>query len=167
MSHHDAFRLLKPRTSNEMHYFFPREKLLCVSLLTIHVLLLTPYLIFRMLYFVIGACAAFLYDAYRPAEKSSGRWWGFIADMCTLAVIVWSICLVSACFNCHSCFYQFNRPCDKFLILLSSHSRLHKETLDTFWIRTSTFALLKPTILLTHQQSTEYGTTFAADFSHP
>jgi len=48
-----------------------------------------------MLYFVIGACAAFLYDAYRPAEKSSGRWWGFIADMCTLAVIVWSICLVA------------------------------------------------------------------------
>jgi len=50
---------------------------------------------FWMLYFVIGACAAFLYDAYRPAEKSSGRWWGFIADMCTLAVIVWSICLVA------------------------------------------------------------------------
>jgi len=50
---------------------------------------------FWMLYFAIGACAAFLYDAYRPAEKSNCRMWGFIADMCTLVVIGWSICLIA------------------------------------------------------------------------
>lgn len=138
--------------------FFPS---LCVCVLTILELSLAqPY---RMLYFVIGACAAFLYDAYRPTEKSSHLWWGVIADMCTLAVIVWSVCLVSAPFNRH----LSHRPCDKVLILLSSHSRFRKETLDMFWRKTSIFALPKPTISLTQHQSTEYGTTSVADFSPP
>ena len=50
---------------------------------------------FWILYFVIGAVTAFLYDAYRPAEKNNSRVWGYIADGCTLIVVIWSICLVS------------------------------------------------------------------------
>jgi len=50
---------------------------------------------FWMLYFVIGAVTAFLYDAYRPAEKYNNRMWGHIADGCTLFVVIWSISLVS------------------------------------------------------------------------
>jgi hypothetical protein len=50
---------------------------------------------FWMLYFVIGAVTAFLYDAYRPTEKQNSHMWGQVADLCTVLVIVWSICLVS------------------------------------------------------------------------
>lgn len=62
-----------------------------------NVTLLSWYLFspFWMLYFVIGAVTAFLYDAYRPAEKADIRAWGYVADGCTLLVIAWSICLVA------------------------------------------------------------------------
>ncbi len=49
---------------------------------------------FWMLYFVAGACAAFLYDAYRPAEKTNRYIWGVIADGCTFIVFLWSIFMV-------------------------------------------------------------------------
>jgi hypothetical protein len=42
---------------------------------------------FWMLYFVIGACAAFLYDAYRPAERHNAWVWGWVADGCTLTIL--------------------------------------------------------------------------------
>jgi hypothetical protein len=45
---------------------------------------------FWMLYFVIGACTAFLYDAYRPAERHSAWVWGYIADGCTLIMLALS-----------------------------------------------------------------------------
>jgi len=62
-----------------------------------NVTLLSWYLFspFWMLYFVIGAVTAFLYDAYRPAEKANIRAWGYVADGCTLLVIAWSICLIA------------------------------------------------------------------------
>lgn len=50
---------------------------------------------FWMLHFAVGACTAFLYDAYRPAEKTNVRIWGYVADGCTLAMLIWSICIVS------------------------------------------------------------------------
>ena len=50
---------------------------------------------FWMVYFVIGAATAFLYDAYRPTEKSNFYIWGYVADICTILVILWSILLVS------------------------------------------------------------------------
>ena len=57
---------------------------------------------FWMVYFIVGASAAYLYDAYRPAEKSNSHIWGHIADGCTLIVIIWSICLVrSHCYFLH------------------------------------------------------------------
>jgi hypothetical protein len=40
-----------------------------------------------MLYFVIGACTAFLYDAYRPAERHNAWVWGCVADSCMLIII--------------------------------------------------------------------------------
>ena len=50
---------------------------------------------FWMLYFVIGAVTAFLYDAYRPAENANKRVWGYVADGCTCIMLAWSIALVS------------------------------------------------------------------------
>lgn len=49
---------------------------------------------FWMLYFVIGAVTAFLYDAYRPGEKTNSYIWGYVADGCTLLMLIWSICLI-------------------------------------------------------------------------
>ncbi len=46
---------------------------------------------FWALYFVIGAALAFLYDAYRPAERHSAFVWGWVADGCSLILIVFSI----------------------------------------------------------------------------
>lgn len=42
---------------------------------------------FWALYFVIGTATAFLYDAYRPAEKHNAWIWGFVADGCTLVLL--------------------------------------------------------------------------------
>lgn len=53
---------------------------------------------FWILYFLIGAVAAFLYDAYRPVEKRNNQVWGYIADGCTLIIVIWSIVLVSRLF---------------------------------------------------------------------
>lgn len=50
---------------------------------------------FWMIYFVIGACTAFLYDAYRPAERPNKRIWGVIADVCTFSIIMWSMCIIA------------------------------------------------------------------------
>ncbi len=50
---------------------------------------------FWMLYFVIGAVTAFLYDAHRPAEKANSYIWGNVADGCTSLIVIWSIGLVS------------------------------------------------------------------------
>ena len=45
---------------------------------------------FWVLYFVIGACTAFLYDAYRPAERHNAWVWGYVADGCTLILLALS-----------------------------------------------------------------------------
>merc|ERR1711983_352595 len=39
---------------------------------------------FWQLYFIVGMCAAFLYDTYRPSERHSVRNWGWLADVITL-----------------------------------------------------------------------------------
>ncbi|CAI1858233.1 AMP-binding protein [Serratia fonticola] len=46
---------------------------------------------FWMVYFIAGMCAAFLYDAIRPAEHGRAYIWGWIADAITLAMIVVSV----------------------------------------------------------------------------
>jgi hypothetical protein len=46
---------------------------------------------FWALYFVIGACTAFLYDAYRPAERHTAYIWGWVADTITLIMIILSV----------------------------------------------------------------------------
>ncbi|WP_045883392.1 AMP-binding protein [Pseudomonas chlororaphis] len=46
---------------------------------------------FWMVYFVAGMCAAFLYDAIRPAEQARAYRWGYVADAITLIVIALSV----------------------------------------------------------------------------
>jgi len=50
---------------------------------------------FWTLYFVIGAVAAFLYDAYRPTEKHRAYYWGWTADIVTLIMICISIAIIN------------------------------------------------------------------------
>lgn len=47
-----------------------------------------------VLYFIIGACTAFLYDAYRPAERGNKHIWGHISDFCSLIMAIWTISLI-------------------------------------------------------------------------
>jgi hypothetical protein len=49
---------------------------------------------FWALYFVIGTATAFLYDAYRPAERHNAWIWGLVADGCTLVLIAFSIAAI-------------------------------------------------------------------------
>lgn len=49
---------------------------------------------FWALYFVMGAVAAFLYDAYRPAERHNARRWGWVADGCSVILITFSLAYV-------------------------------------------------------------------------
>jgi len=42
---------------------------------------------FWALYFVIGGILAFMYDAYKPAERHNAYIWGYIADFCTLIML--------------------------------------------------------------------------------
>ena len=49
----------------------------------LHFLLLGP---FWMLYFVMGICLAFIYDALKPADSSKRKRWGLVAGICTLVV---------------------------------------------------------------------------------
>lgn len=49
---------------------------------------------FWILYFVIGACTAFLYDAYRPAERHSAYIWGWVADAITAIMVILSVLYV-------------------------------------------------------------------------
>ena len=49
---------------------------------------------FWMLYFITGVCAAFLYDAYRPAERHTAHRWGWVADGITLIMIGMSVAIV-------------------------------------------------------------------------
>ena len=50
---------------------------------------------FWMIYFVIGACLAFLYDAYRPAEKHNAHIWGWVADGATFILISFAVAIVA------------------------------------------------------------------------
>lgn len=49
---------------------------------------------FWAFYFVIGAVLAFIYDAFKPADKHRARMWGYVADSCTMVTIIISIALV-------------------------------------------------------------------------
>jgi len=49
---------------------------------------------FWQLYFVCGMATAFLYDAYRPAERHTARRWGWLADLITLLMIGKSIAII-------------------------------------------------------------------------
>lgn len=49
---------------------------------------------FWALYFIIGIVLAFLYDAYRPAERHNLYIWGWIADSITLIMIGLSIAMI-------------------------------------------------------------------------
>ena len=42
---------------------------------------------FWSLYFVIGTALAFIYDAYKPAERHNAKIWGWVADGCTLIML--------------------------------------------------------------------------------
>lgn len=42
---------------------------------------------FWMVYFFLGICAAFLYDAIRPSEQKNSYIWGYIADAITLIIV--------------------------------------------------------------------------------
>jgi hypothetical protein len=46
---------------------------------------------FWMVYFLVGMCAAFLYDAIRPTEQKRSHIWGYVADVITLIIICVSI----------------------------------------------------------------------------
>lgn len=46
---------------------------------------------FWMIYFVAGMCAAFLFDAIRPAEGSKAKLWGYVADAITVFIIIVSV----------------------------------------------------------------------------
>eukprot|EP00804_Cyclotella_cryptica_P020769 CCRYP_016601-RB/>CCRYP_016601-RB protein AED:0.06 eAED:0.06 QI:244/1/1/1/0.75/0.76/13/968/1468 len=61
-----------------------------------NVAVLTFYLFgpFWALYFIIGISLAFLYDAYKPAERHNSLMWGWIADSCTLIMIGLSIAMI-------------------------------------------------------------------------
>jgi len=49
---------------------------------------------FWMLYFIVGSCSAFLYDAKRPADQRNAMIWGVVADLCTILIFAWSTCIV-------------------------------------------------------------------------
>eukprot|EP00588_Corethron_pennatum_P012659 CAMPEP_0194265640 /NCGR_PEP_ID=MMETSP0169-20130528/814_1 /TAXON_ID=218684 /ORGANISM="Corethron pennatum, Strain L29A3" /LENGTH=1665 /DNA_ID=CAMNT_0039006149 /DNA_START=543 /DNA_END=5540 /DNA_ORIENTATION=+ len=49
---------------------------------------------FWALYFLIGMCVAFLYDAYHPAERHNAWIWGVIADVITLIMLYISAIIV-------------------------------------------------------------------------
>eukprot|EP00804_Cyclotella_cryptica_P010367 CCRYP_012263-RD/>CCRYP_012263-RD protein AED:0.07 eAED:0.07 QI:3167/0.77/0.9/1/0.33/0.3/10/438/554 len=61
-----------------------------------NVAVLTFYLFgpFWALFFIVGICLAFIYDAYKPAEQSNARIWGWIADSCTLVMVGLSIAII-------------------------------------------------------------------------
>lgn len=50
---------------------------------------------FWQIYFVVGVCTAFLYDAYRPAERHNARNWGWVADAITLLMLGFSIAIIN------------------------------------------------------------------------
>lgn len=54
--------------------------------------LFTP---FWALYFVMGAVLAFIYDTYKPGEKHNAYIWGYIADICTLAMLALTAVLIA------------------------------------------------------------------------
>ncbi|MRV72593.1 AMP-binding protein [Duganella sp. FT92W] len=56
---------------------------------------------FWMVYFVAGMCAAFLYDAVRPAEQRRAHIWGYIADAITLLIIALSVAQVAQGYIAH------------------------------------------------------------------
>lgn len=50
---------------------------------------------FWMVYFLLGMCAAFLYDAIKPTEQKRAYLWGYVADTITLIIICVSIAHIS------------------------------------------------------------------------
>lgn len=50
---------------------------------------------FWMVYFMAGMCAAFVYDAVRPAEQRRAHIWGYIADAITVLIIAVSVAHVA------------------------------------------------------------------------
>jgi len=49
---------------------------------------------FWMIYFFLGILVAFLYDAYWPAECKHSHVWGYVADGCSILMLVWSIIII-------------------------------------------------------------------------
>jgi acyl-CoA synthetase (AMP-forming)/AMP-acid ligase II len=49
---------------------------------------------FWALYFVIGGVLAFIYDAYKPAERHNAYIWGYVADACTLIQLTLTIVII-------------------------------------------------------------------------
>lgn len=108
----------------------------------------------------IGACASFLYDAYRPAESSKSYVMGYIADSITLIMLTWSIAIVSILF--------------RIVVLISSHimsfrSNFHfllfrsaKEMLHMMQRGNGTYVQLQQTITLMLQLLIAFGTISVA-----
>jgi len=49
---------------------------------------------FWALYFVIGGVLAFIYDAYKPAERHNAYIWGYVADACTLVQLGLTVTII-------------------------------------------------------------------------
>lgn len=49
---------------------------------------------FWAIYFVMGGVLAFIYDAYKPAERHNAYIWGYVADACTLIQLAITITVI-------------------------------------------------------------------------
>jgi hypothetical protein len=95
---------------------------------------------FWIIYFATGIVLAFLYDAFRPTEKRRVRCWGYVADTCSIFIIVWSFCLVSYTIFT-SKYYQ--ELINNFVITVAL--RFHREILHMITIKIFLSALMKQT----------------------
>jgi hypothetical protein len=79
-----------------------------VNIWILHFFLFGP---FWIVYFVMGVCLAFMYDAFQPANKHK-KMWGYIADSCTLIMIVISIVVICQGNSEHPEDTMFMRPAE-------------------------------------------------------
>ena len=86
VDHHNIFVSFdKTPVQAESPYDFLREYNETVNIWIVNYYLFGP---FWIIYFVIGMCLAFIYDAYKPAVSIHSRNWGIVADVCTGCMII-------------------------------------------------------------------------------
>jgi hypothetical protein len=104
---------------------------------------------FWIIYFAIGAVSAFLYDAFRPTEKTRVWCWGYVADTCSLFIILWSICLVrNTIFNF---IFQLRtqKSTNNAIIIVTLTYRFRKETSHMTMMQNFLSVLMKQITTLT------------------